>query len=83
MQFTENNRLSCNEDCTICRFYFAPDVVAGAEGEALPPLRSQETRCVRTIRPRLVVWIRDAARPLVERGLDRAGVAAGVRASVE
>lgn len=49
---------------------FASDLVADAGHEALPPTRSQERRWTRIIRPRLAEWVRDTARPLVERKLD-------------
>jgi len=62
---------------------FAPDLVAGGDEEALPPTRSQERRWTRAIRPRLAAWVRDTARPLVEKALDQAGFAARVRAEAE
>ncbi len=55
---------------------FAPDLVAGCDEEALPPSRSQERCWTRAIRPRLAAWVRDTARPLVEKALDQAGFAA-------
>lgn len=62
---------------------FAPELVAGGDEEALPPTRSQERRWTRAIRPRLGEWVRDTARPLVERELAQAGLAARVRAEAE
>ena len=62
---------------------FAPELVAGAGDEALPPTRSQEQRWMRTIRPRLAEWVRERAGPLVEDGLARAGFVARVRAEAE
>ena len=59
---------------------FAPDLVAGAGDEALPPTRSQQKRWTRAIRARLLEWVRDQASPIVKEGLARAGFAAEVRA---
>ena len=62
---------------------FVPELVAGGDEEALPPTRSQERRWTRAIRPRLAEWVRDTARPLIERKLEQAGFAARVRAEAE
>ena len=62
---------------------FAPDLVAGAGDEALPPTRSQERRWTRAIRPRLAEWVRDEAAPLLEGELARAEFAARVRTESE
>lgn len=57
---------------------FAPDLVAGAGDEALPPTRSQERRRTRAIRPRLVEWVRAKVRPLVKNELEDTGFVASV-----
>ena len=62
---------------------FVPELVVGGDEEALPPTRSQERRWTRAIRPRLAEWVRDTARPLVERKLEQVGFAARVRAEAE
>ena len=59
---------------------FAPDLVAGAGEEALPPTRSQQKPWTRAIRARLDEWVRDQASPAVEGGLGLAGFSANVRA---
>ena len=59
----------------------APDLVAGAGPEALPPTRSQEQRWTRAIRARLADWVRAEARNAIADGLARAGVEA--RAEVQ
>ena len=62
---------------------FAPDLVAGAGDEALPPTRSQEKRWTKTIRSRLAEWVRERVGPLVEEQLGRAGFTARIRAEAE
>ena len=75
-------RFSEDIDITYDIRRFAPDLVAGAGDEALPPTRSQERRWTRTIRPRLAEWVRERVGPLIEDELARAGFA-GVRADAE
>ncbi len=62
---------------------FAPDLVAGADGAALPPSRSRERRWTRTIRSRLAEWVREIVGPLVEEQLRHAGFMARIRAENE
>ena len=62
---------------------FAPDLVAGAGDEALPPTRSQEKRWTKTIRSRLAEWVRERVGPLVEEQLGRAGFTARIRTEAE
>ena len=62
---------------------FAPDLVAGACDEALPPSRSQEKRWTKTIRSRLAEWVRETVGPLVEEQLGSAGFTAHIRAEAE
>ena len=62
---------------------FAPDLVAGAGDEALPPTRSQEKRWTRAIRSRLADWVRDTAGPLVQEELACAGFPARVCVEAE
>ncbi|MCY3698846.1 MAG: nucleotidyl transferase AbiEii/AbiGii toxin family protein [Gemmatimonadetes bacterium] len=76
-------RFSEDIDITYDIRRFAPDLVAGAGDEALPPTRSQERRWTRTIRPRLAEWVRERVGPLIEDELARAGFAARVRADAE
>ena len=73
-------RFSEDVDITYDIRAIAPDLVAGVGDEALPPTRSQQKRWTRAIRARLVEWVRDQARPIVEEGLDHAGFVAEVRA---
>ncbi len=73
-------RFSEDIDVTYDIRAFAPDLVAGAGDEALPPTRSQEKRWTRAIRARLAEWVRDRACPSVEEGLSRAGFVAQIRA---
>ena len=73
-------RFSEDVDMTYDIRAFAPDLVAGAKEEALPPTRSQEKRWTRAIRARLTEWVRDRARPIIEAGLARNGFNAEVRA---
>ena len=72
-------RFSEDVDITYDIRAFAPDLVSGADDEALPPTRSQEKRWTRAIRPRLTEWVRDQAHPVVEAGLARAGFGAAIR----
>ena len=76
-------RFSEDVDITYDIRAFAPDLVAGAGEEALPPTRSQERRWTRAIRARLAEWVREEARPIVEQRLAEAGFAARVRAEAE
>jgi len=76
-------RFSEDIDITYDIRRFAPDLVARAGDEALPPNRSQEKRWTRTIRQRLAEWVRERVGPLVEAELARAGFAAAVRADAE
>ena len=76
-------RFSEDIDITYDIRAFAPDLVAGAGDDALPPTRSQEKRWTRAIRARLAEWARDDARPIVEEELARAGHVARVRAVAE
>ena len=76
-------RFSQDIDITYDIRDFVPELVAGGDGEALPPTRSQERRWTRAIRPRLAEWVRDTALPLDERKLHQAGLAAQVRAEAE
>jgi len=69
-------RFSEDIDITYDIRRFAPDLVARAGDEALPPNRSQEKRWTRTIRQRLAEWVRERVGPLVEAELARAGFAA-------
>ena len=73
-------RFSEDIDVTYDIRAFAPDLVASAGDEALPPTRSQEKRWTRAIRARLAEWVRDRACPSVEEGLSRAGFVAQIRA---
>ena len=76
-------RFSEDVDITYDIRAFAPDLVAGAGDDALPPTRSQEKRWTRAIRARLAEWARDDARPIVEEELARVGHVARVRAVAE
>ena len=76
-------RFSEDIDITYDIRAFAPDLVAGAGDDALPPTRSQEKRWTRAIRARLAEWARDDARPIVEEELARVGHVARVRAVAE
>ena len=62
---------------------FAPDLVADAGDEALPPTHSQEKRWSQAILPRLAEWVRDRASPAAEGELARAGFVAQVHAEAE
>ena len=62
---------------------FAPDLVAGADTEALPPSRSQEKRWTKTIRSRLAEWVLGTVGPFVEEQLKSAGFTARIRAEDE
>lgn len=77
------SRFSEDLDVTYDIRAFAPDLVADAGGEALPPTRSQEKRWTRAIRTRLTEWVRDQALPIVEEALAQAGFAADVRADAD
>ena len=73
-------RFSEDVDVTYDIRAFAPDLVANAGDEALPPTRSQQKRWTRIIRARLVEWVRDQACPIVEEELARDGFVAEVKA---
>ena len=73
-------RFSEDVDITYDIRAFAPDLVASAGEEALPPTRSQQKRWTRAIRTRLDEWVRDQALPAVKEGLGLAGFPANVRA---
>ena len=73
-------RFSEDIDITYDIRSFAPDLVADAGDEALPPTRSQEKRWTRAIRARLSDWVQNWACPTVEDGLAQAGFAARIRA---
>ena len=73
------SRFSEDVDITYDIRAFAPDLVAGAGDEALPPTRSQQKRWTRTIRARLAEWVRSEASPYVEGELARAGFEAEIR----
>ena len=72
-------RFSEDIDITFDIRAFAPDLVADAGDEALPPTRSQEKRWTRMIRGRLVEWVKQHARSSVEEGLAGLGFEARVR----
>ena len=76
-------RFSEDVDVTYDIRAFAPDLVASAGDEALPPTRSQEKRWTRAIRARLAEWVRDQVRPVVEEELGRAGFDASVHVDAE
>ena len=73
-------RFSEDIDITYDIRAFAPDLVADAGDEALPPTRSQQKRWTRAIRARLDEWVRDQALSTVREGLGLAGFSANVRA---
>ena len=73
-------RFSEDVDITYDIRAFAPDLVAGAGEEALPPTRSQQKRWTRAIRARLDEWVRDQALPAVRKGLANTGFTADVHA---
>ena len=73
-------RFSEDVDITYDIRAFAPDLVAGAGEDALPPTRSQQKRWTRTIRARLDEWVRDQALPVVRKGLANNGFTADMRA---
>ncbi len=76
-------RFSEDVDITYDIRAFAPDLVADAGDEALPPTRSQQKRWTRAIRTRLSEWVQDEAGPIVEQGLARAGFVAAVRVDTD
>ena len=59
---------------------FAPDLVADAGEDALPPTRSQAQRWTKAIRARLVAWAREQALPAIQESLARSGFSARLRA---
>ena len=73
-------RFSEDVDITYNIRAFAPDLVAGAGQEALPPTRSQQKRWTRAIRARLDEWVSHEALPVVKNGLANAGFTADVHA---
>ena len=76
-------RFSEDVDITYDIRAFAPDLVADAGDEALPPTRSKERRWTRAIRARLDVWVRDEAGPSIATRLQRDGFQATVSAEAE
>ena len=74
------SRFSEDVDITYDIRAFAPDLVAGAGEEALPPTRSQEKRWTRAIRARLGEWVRERTVPAVGQELAHAGFDARLRA---
>ena len=76
-------RFSEDIDITYDIRAFAPDLVADAGDEALPPTRSQERRWTRAIRTRLDKWVRDEAAPSVETTLRCHGFEPQVRTEAE
>ena len=76
-------RFSEDVDITYDIRAFAPDLVADAGAEALPPTRNQERRWTKAIRARLDAWVVDEAAPSVEAHLRRAGFEPQVRAEAE
>ena len=58
----------------------APDLVADAGEEALPPTRSQEKRWTRAIRQRLADWVQGQALPVASEGFSDTGFPARLRA---
>ena len=73
-------RFSEDVDVTYDIRAFAPDLVAGAGEEALPPTRSQEKRWTRAIRARLAEWVGSEALQLVQEALAGTGFDGRVRA---
>ena len=76
-------RFSEDIDITYDIRAFAPDLVADAGDEALPPTRSQERRWTRAIRARLDEWVRDEAAPSLETKLRHDGFEPHVKAEAE
>lgn len=76
-------RFSEDIDITYDIRAFAPDLIADAGDEALPPTRSQERRWTRAIRTRLDKWVRDEAAPSVETKLRCHGFEPQVRTEAE
>ena len=76
-------RFSEDVDITYDIRAFAPDLVADAGEEALPPTRSQQRRWTRAIRARLAEWVRDQARPIVREQLESRGFHGQVRAEAD
>ncbi len=76
-------RFSEDIDITYDIRAFAPDLVAEAGGEVLPPTRSQERRWTRAIRTRLDAWVSDEAGPSASAQLQRDGFPATISAEAE
>ena len=76
-------RFSEDVDITYDIRAFAPELVADAGNEALPPTRSQERRWTRAIRARLNEWVLDEAAPSVEMLLRRDGFEPRIGADAE
>ena len=76
-------RFSEDVDITFDIRAFAPDLVADAGNEALPPTRSQERRWTRAIRVRLNEWVLDEAAPSVQMQLQRDGFEPKISADAE
>ena len=73
-------RFSEDIDITYDIRAFAPELVANAGNEALPPTRSQAKRWTKSIRTRLAEWVRDRAGLVVQERLERAGFGARISA---
>ena len=76
-------RFSEDIDITYDIRAFAPDLVANAGDEALPPTRSQERRWTRTIRAHLDEWVRDEAAPSLQTKLQHDGFEPQISAESE
>ena len=77
------HRFSEDIDITYDIRAFAPDLVADAGDEALPPTRSQERRWTRAIQARLDEWVRDKAAPSLETKLGQDGFEAQAKPEAE
>ena len=73
------DRFSEDVDLTYDIRAIVPEL-APADGEALPPTRSQEQRWTKTIRERLEVWVRETVSPILLERLKDERVAARVTA---
>ncbi|MYE34375.1 MAG: nucleotidyl transferase AbiEii/AbiGii toxin family protein [Gemmatimonadales bacterium] len=73
------HRFSEDIDITYDIRRFFPDLVAGADEEALPPNHSQEQRWTKAIRTRLAEWTADEALPAIRDALARREYPARVR----
>ena len=75
-------RFSEDVDLTYDIRAIAPDVV-GANGEALPTTRSEETRWTREVRKRLPAWVAGTAQPTIAHALAAEGLEATIRVEGE